>query len=321
MIQRPYGTVFVSLGLDKIQEVFADAAIGLGRARIFAQFELLMRSYRKAWSEVIPVKFEYYRATDVSDAIDVLASARDAKVIAGGHSLLPLMKLRFASPMTLVDIGRISSLSYILDRGEYVAIGALTSLRDIETSPILKTSVPILSYAASFVGDPSVRHRATIGGSVVHGDAAGDLPSVMLAVGATVVLQGPDGKRSVSVDDFFLGFLETNINFDEVLLEIQVPKSDAGWARSEFNRRAQDWAIVGVAVLGGKSPRVSLINMASTPIRAFACEDALVAGGSIKEAADLVSSDLDPPEDLNATSAFRSHLANVLVRRALERSL
>jgi carbon-monoxide dehydrogenase medium subunit len=269
---------------------------------------------------MIPAKFDYQRASSAEEAIALLGQyGDDAKLLAGGHSLLPLMKLRLASPSVLVDIGRLQELSYIRDAGDHIAIGALTRHRDIEISELLTAEVPLLARAASFVGDPQVRHRGTIGGSLSHGDPASDLPAVALALGATIVARGPGGERSIAATEFFQGFLETALAPDELLTEIRVPKAaGAGWSFQKFNRRAQDWAIVGVAAIRNGTTGVALVNMGSTPVRARAVEEALAAGASAAEAAQHASDGLDPPADLNASPEYRRHLATVLVRRALE---
>jgi aerobic carbon-monoxide dehydrogenase medium subunit len=269
---------------------------------------------------VIPAAFEYQRAGSVDEAIRLLAENGDeAKLLAGGHSLLPLMKLRLASPALLIDIGRLRDLSYVRDAGDTIAIGALTRHRDLEINPILKEQVPILAHVAGEVGDPQVRHRGTIGGSVAHGDAASDLPAVCLALDATFNVIGPSGERSIPATEFFQGFLETALAPDELLAEIVVPKrAGAGWSFQKFNRRAQDWAIVGVAAVHNGSTGVALINMGSVPLRATATEEALAGGASVAEAASHAADGLDPPSDLNASQEYRVHLAQVLVRRALE---
>jgi carbon-monoxide dehydrogenase medium subunit len=269
---------------------------------------------------MIPAKFDYQRASSADEAISLLGQyGEDAKLLAGGHSLLPLMKLRLAAPSVLIDIGRLSELSYVNDGGDHIAIGALTRHRDVETSTLLLDQVPLLARAASQVGDPQVRHRGTIGGSISHGDPASDLPAVVLALGATLVARGPGGERTIEASDFFQGFLETALAPDELLTEIRVPKvAGAGWSFQKFNRRAQDWAIVGVAAVHNGTTGVALVNMGSTPVRATAVEEALAGGASAAEAAQHAADGLDPPSDLNASPEFRRHLATVLVRRALE---
>jgi carbon-monoxide dehydrogenase medium subunit len=270
---------------------------------------------------VIPAAFDYVRAGSADEAISLIAQhGDDAKFIAGGHSLLPLMKLRLAQPSVLVDIGRLSDLSYIRDGGDHIAIGALTRHMDVEKSPVLAEHVPLLAHAAGHVGDPQVRHRGTIGGSIAHSDPASDLPATTLALGATYIAQGPNGTREIAASDFYQGFLETALNADEMLTEIRVPKMNgAGWSFQKFNRRAQDWAIVGVAAWRGNGASgVGLVNMGSTPILASAVSAALSQGASVADAAEAAAEESDPQSDLNASPEYRVHLAKVLVRRALE---
>jgi carbon-monoxide dehydrogenase medium subunit len=269
---------------------------------------------------VIPAKFDYERAGSVDEAIGLLHQHGDeAKLLAGGHSLLPLMKLRLAFPTVLIDVGRLTDLSYIRDEGDHVAIGALTRHRDLETSDILKRDVPILAFTAHLVGDPQVRHRGTLGGTLAHGDPASDLPAVVLALGGTLVARGPGGEREIAATEFFNGFLETALADDEMLTEIRVPKvTGAGWSYQKFNRRAQDWAIVGVAAVRNGTTGVSLVNMGGTPLRATAVEQALANGASIDDAAARAADGCEPSADLNASVEYRQHLARVLVRRALE---
>jgi carbon-monoxide dehydrogenase medium subunit len=270
---------------------------------------------------VIPAAFDYVRARSAADAISLLAEHGDeAKVLAGGHSLVPLMKLRLATPSVLVDVGRLDDLKYIRDEGDHVAIGALTRHRDVEVSDVLRRDVPILAHATSHVGDPQVRHRGTIGGSLAHGDPASDLPAVLLALGATLVVQGADGTREVAADDFFQGFLETAVGEAELLTEIRVPKATgAGWSFQKFNRRAQDWAIVGVACVrrGDDQVGIGLVNMDSRPVHAAATEAAIATGASVEDAAAVADEGTEPAADLNASVEFRRHLARVLTGRAL----
>ena len=265
---------------------------------------------------MIPAPFTYQRAGSVDEALSLAADAgEDAKFLAGGHSLLPLMKLRFAVPEVLIDIGRLRNLSYIRDEGDVVAIGALTRHHDLEVSELLAAEIPLLACAAGAVGDPQVRHRGTIGGSLAHGDPASDLPAVILALDATLVIRGPSGSREVGAGEFFLGLFETAVQPGELLTEIRIPKPLApGWSFQKFTKRAIDWAIVGVAAQGD---RVALVNMASTPMRAAAVEQALAGGASLEEAAAHAAEGTNPVSDINAGAAYREHLARVLVARAL----
>jgi carbon-monoxide dehydrogenase medium subunit len=272
---------------------------------------------------MIPAAFAYERAESTEQALALLAEyGGDAKLLAGGHSLLPLMKLRLAAPAVLVDIGRIEELSYVREAGDEIAVGALTRHRDVETSALLASEAPLLAHVAGQVGDPQVRHRGTLGGSLAHGDPASDLPSAVLALGATLIAQGPAGRREIPAEAFFRGFFETALAEDEMLVEIRVPRvAGAGFGFEKFNRRAQDWAIVGVsAQRRAVGSRVALVNMAGAPMRARGVEAALSEGASPAEAALRAAEDTDPPSDVNASAKFRRHLAQVLVRRALETS-
>ena len=272
---------------------------------------------------MIPAPFDYKRAGSAAEAISLVGEyGDDAKFLAGGHSLLPLMKLRLAQPAVLVDIARLSDLSYVRDGGDHIAIGALTRHREVETNPVVLANAPLLAHAASHVGDPQVRHRGTIGGSIAHADPASDLPATTLALGATYVAQGPNGTREIPASAFYTGFLESALAADEMLTEIRVPKMNgAGWSFQKFNRRAQDWAIVGVAAWrDGNRSGVALVNMGSTPVLATSVADAIAKGASVADAAALAAAEAEPQSDNNATSEYREHLAKVLVRRALEQA-
>ncbi len=277
---------------------------------------------------MIPASFDYRRAGSVAEAASLLAEyGADAKLLAGGHSLLPLMKLRLAVPSLLIDVGRLPGLSYVRDDNGYLAVGALTRHRDLEQSEVLRKEAPVLSYVASQIGDPQVRHRGTIGGSLAHGDPASDLPAAVLALDGTLVVEGPAGRREIPAADFFVGFLETAIAPDEMLTEVRLPKAPGGWSFQKFNRRAQDWATVAVVSVAAddtaaRSPvRVALVNMGLTPLRARAVEGALAGGAGPSEAASWAAEDTEPASDLNASAEFRAHLVKVLTRRALEETL
>jgi aerobic carbon-monoxide dehydrogenase medium subunit len=281
---------------------------------------------------MIPLAFDYEVAESVDNAVELLGQhGEEAKLLAGGHSLLPIMKLRLAAPAVLVDLGRVEELRYIRDEGETIAIGAMTRHTDVEHDPLLQEQCGLLAYTASLVGDPQVRHRGTIGGSISHGDAASDLPSALLALEGTFVIKGSGGERTVAAGDFFQDYLQTDLAPDEVLTEIRVPKlgSNSGWSYKKFNRRAQDWAVVGVAAVVERSngsissARIGLTNMGSTPLRASAAESALSGAdtSSVGEAASSADEGTSPASDIAASAEYRRHLARVLTRRAVEEAL
>jgi len=265
---------------------------------------------------VIPAAFEFHRADTADAALALLAEhGEGAKLLAGGHSLLPMMKLRLLTPTVLVGLGRIRELSYIRLEGEHLAVGALTRHQDLVTSSLVREQVPLLAHVAGLVGDLQVRHRGTIGGSLVHADPAADLPAAVLALDATLVIRGARGSREVPATEFFTGFLQSVVGPEEMLIEVRVPRlPGVGWAYEKFTRRANDWAIVAVATVSG---RVALANMAATPIRASAAEQALSAGSSTDDAALIADQDSEPTEDMHADPAYRRHLARVLTSRAL----
>ncbi len=272
---------------------------------------------------MIPASFDYVKASSADEAISLISEHGDeAKLLAGGHSLIPMMKLRLAVPSVLVDIAGVRDLSHVEDRGDHIAIGALAKHRSIETSDLLIAQCPMLAHVASKVGDPQVRHRGTIGGSLAHSDPASDLPAAVLALGGSLIVQGPNGQREIAATDFFTGYFESALAEDEMLTEVKVPKSPGtNWNYQKFNRRAQDWAIVGVAAAQvDGAMQVSLVNMGSTPLRATAVETALASGASAAEAADEAANGTEAPTDLNASPEYRAHLARVLTKRALEAS-
>jgi carbon-monoxide dehydrogenase medium subunit len=274
---------------------------------------------------MIPAEFDYEVAESVDDAIRLLGESDDAKLLAGGHSLLPLMKLRLAYPSLLVDVGRIPELAYVREDDDRIAIGALTRHEDAHFNEILERSCPIVADAAGKIGDPQVRHCGTIGGSLAHGDPAGDLPSVMLALDAELVVRGPGGDRTVAAGDFFKGTFETDLSPQDVLTEIRVPKTDgAGWSYVKFAHRAQDWATVGVAVVGGHGSSrasVALTSMGETPLRARGVEEALAAGDDPAAAAERADEGTHPVTDPLASAEYRRAMVKVLTKRALEEAL
>ena len=265
---------------------------------------------------MIPSSFSYQRAGSVEEALSLASEhGDDAKFLAGGHSLLPLMKLRLATPEVIIDLSALRDLSYVTDQGSYVAIGALTRHHDVEHSDLLARELPLLAHAAGQVGDPQIRHRGTIGGSVAHADPASDLPAVLLALDATLVARGAGGTREIPIGEFFQSLFETVLEPDELLTEIRVPKPASGaWAFQKFTQRAIDWAIVGCAVQGGN---VALVNMGGTPLRAAGVEAALADGAAPAEAAAHAAEGTNAADDIRATRAYREHLARVLVSRAL----
>ena len=279
-----------------------------------------------------PVPFDYEVAESVDHAIDLLKEhGEDAKILAGGHSLIPLLRLRLAAPTVLVDVGRIEDLNYIREEDDHLAIGALTHHRQIHNDDTVNEHCGILAYTAGMLGDPSVQHRGTIGGAVAHGDPSGDLPSVITALEGEVVVKGPDGERTIAAADFFLDWLYTALDEGEVVTEVRVPKlsSDTGWSYKKFSRRSQDWAVVGVAAIVEKSngnidsARIGLTSMGSTPIRATAVEEAL-SGASpddVAEAAESADEGTSPASDDAASEEFRRHLARVWTRRAVEEAI
>jgi carbon-monoxide dehydrogenase medium subunit len=265
---------------------------------------------------MIPAPFGYVRAESVGHATGLLAEHGDeAKLLAGGHSLLPMMKLRLAAPSLLVDVAALAELRYIRAEDGELAVGALTRHADLAGSDAVRAAVPLLGHVAGLIGDPQIRHRGTIGGSLAHADPAADLPTAVTALDATLVISGPAGSRRVPATEFFDSYFTTVLAEDEMLVEIRFPAmSSARWAYQKFTRRANDWAIVAVAVADG---RVALANMGATPIRAAETERALAAGASAAEAAALADRGTEPTEDMHADRDYRRHLARLLTRRAL----
>jgi carbon-monoxide dehydrogenase medium subunit len=266
---------------------------------------------------MIPVGFDYARAASVDEAIELLGRD-DAKVLAGGHSLLPLLKLRFARPSLLVDIGRLDDLRYVRENGDRIAIGALSRHADLALDPVLAQGCGLLARTAGNVGDPQVRHRGTIGGAVAHSDPASDLATILLTLDADFVAHGPDGERTIAAADFFTGPFETALGPQELLTEIRVPKVEGGRYLKHV-RRQQDWATVAVAAarLNG-DVHVGLAGMGPTPIRARAVEQAVAGGASPADAATHAAEGTEPPSDVAGSAEYRAHLAQVLTRLALE---
>ena len=267
---------------------------------------------------MIPAGFDYARAGSVEEAIELLGRDEDATLLAGGHSLIPLLRLRVTRPSLLVDVGRLDDLRYVREDGGTIAIGALTRHAELARDEALARHSAPLVQAAVRIGDPQVRHRGTIGGSVAHGDPASDLPTVLLALDAELVAHGPDGKRTIPAQEFFTGMFQTALAPREMLIEIRVPKVEGGTYLKHV-RREHDWATVGVAAarVDGRV-QVGLTSMGATPLRAHGVEEALAGGASAAEAAERAHEGTSPPSDVSASSEYRAHLAQVLVRRAVK---
>ncbi|HEY7146467.1 MAG TPA: xanthine dehydrogenase family protein subunit M [Streptosporangiaceae bacterium] len=265
---------------------------------------------------MIPAPFEYQAAGSAGHAVSLLADhGDDAKLLAGGHSLLPMMKLRLAAPAVLIDIGGLAELAGVRADGDELVIGAATCHAALAADGLVRAGAPLLAHAASQVGDPQIRHRGTIGGSLAHADPAADLPMALVALGGSVQVLGPGGSRVVAADDFFAGYFETVLDPAEMITAVRVPaRPGQSWGYQKFVRRANDWAIVGAAAAGG---RIALANMGPVPVRARAAEKALADGASPRQAADLAAEGTSPGEDIHASRGYRQHLARVLTRRAL----
>ncbi len=277
---------------------------------------------------MIPAAFDYAVAESVDDAIRLLGEGgEDARILAGGHSLLPMMKLRFANPSLLVDLARVSELRGVQVGDATLTIGALTRHADLQG----REEYGLIGAAASQIADQQVRNRGTIGGSLANGDAAADLPAVLLALGGSVVVRGSGGEREIAAEDLFQGYLQTSIAHGEVLTHVKVPDLAAagyGYGYEKFNRRSEDWAMVGVCALVKRAAdgtcedvRIGLTHMAQTPLRASAAEDALrgqpLDAEHIAAAAEHAADGTEPTGDLNATPEYKQHLARVLCERAL----
>jgi aerobic carbon-monoxide dehydrogenase medium subunit len=279
---------------------------------------------------MIPAKFDYVKPATADEAVRALQDGgEDAKVIAGGQSLLPLLRLRLAYPDLLVDVGGLDELRGVTDAGDSLMIGATTTHYQLVHDPLIAAHCGVIAQAAGMVADPAVRHRGTFGGSLAHGDPAGDLPAVALALGATMIARGPGGEREIPASDFFVDYLTTALQPGEILIGVRVPKlgGDWGYRYEKFHRTAQAWAIVGVAALARRSngqvaeARVGLTNMGSVPIRAHAVEAAAAGAAATREALNAAAASAadrtEPPADLHGAPDYRRHLARVLTGRAL----
>ncbi|KRE61019.1 xanthine dehydrogenase family protein subunit M [Nostocoides sp. Soil756] len=280
---------------------------------------------------MIPTSFDYVAPTSVDEALSVLAEAGDdAKVLAGGQSLLPILRMRLNAPEKVVDLGRIEALRGVRDGGDHIAIGAMTPYCDIVDDALVREHALLLAKAVETVADPQIRHRGTVGGALVHADPAGDVGAPVLALEATLVVVGPGGERTVAASEFFQDLFETSVGDGELLTEIRIPKH-TGWGASyeKFVRVSHQWSIVAVAAtvrLDGGSiaeARIGLTNMGSTPLRATAVEQALVGKGAsdLAEACSAAAEGTNPPSDLNGDADYRRHLAGVLARRAVQKAM
>ncbi|MFE8945170.1 FAD binding domain-containing protein [Streptomyces sp. NPDC007856] len=277
---------------------------------------------------MIPPAFAYTRPDSVDDAVHALADAGDeAKVLAGGQSLVPLLRLRLAFPELLVDVGRIPELRGVREDGDSLVIGAMTTHHEVVHDPLVRRHAGLLAQATATVADPAVRHRGTLGGSLAHADPAGDLPAVALTLDAGLVVAGPAGRRTIAARDFFVDYLQSALADDELLLEVRIPKTD-GWSfhYEKFHPVAQSWAVVGVAALVRRDDgriaeaRVGLTNMGATPLRATAAEEALAGADgpeAVARAAEAAADGTRAAQDLSASPEYRRHLARVLTRRAV----
>lgn len=274
---------------------------------------------------MIPASFDYIRPSTVEDAVNALSEAGDeGKVLAGGQSLLPVLRLRMAAPALLVDLGGLPQLRGVRADDDTLVIGAMTTHATLASHPLVVEGAPLLAQAAACVGDRQVRHRGTIGGSLAHADPAGDLPTVAVALDAAIVVAGMDGRRTIAAKDFFTDLFTTALAPDELVVEVRVPRLD-GWGvhYAKMNRTAQAWATVAVAAAVRRDngsiveARVALTNMGPTPVRAGSVESAIAAGEGVDAAASHAAEGTSPASDTTASAEFRSHLARVLTRRAL----
>jgi carbon-monoxide dehydrogenase medium subunit len=279
---------------------------------------------------VIPSSFEYIKASSVAEAVSALAGADDAKILGGGQSFIPILRLKLASPSLLVDVSRVAEMRGVTDDGDALVIGAMTTHHEVMTDPQVLAHAPLLAQATATVADPQVRHRGTFGGALAHADPAGDLPGVALVHGATMTVTGPGGTRTIPAADFFVHYLETALAEDELLTSIRVPKLGAGWGvhYEKFNRVAQAWSIVGVAAAVRRDnghiaeARIALTNMGPVHLRAGATENALkgaqATDSAVHGAARLAAEGTNPACDQNAQADYREELARVLTHRAVK---
>lgn len=283
---------------------------------------------------MIPAAFDYHSPQSLDEALSLLKKhAGSAKILAGGQSLIPAMRFRLAVPSMLIDINRLDDLRYIEERGDHLAIGAMTLENSLEDSSIVRSSYPLLYDTAIVIADPLVRNMATVGGNIAHADPANDHPATMLAYGATVVAKGPNGERTIAIDDFFTGLFENALGEDEILTEIRIPKpgGNSGGAYVKVERKVGDYAISAAAVqlrLDGdtvKEARIGLTNVSAVPMRAKGAEAELVgkrAGDDVLEAAGkAAAAECDPSADLRGSADYKRDLTRVLVKRSIQKAV
>jgi carbon-monoxide dehydrogenase medium subunit len=274
---------------------------------------------------MIPAPFDYLRPRSLNEALAALAAQEDAKLLAGGHSLIPAMKLRFAQPKTLIDLGGVADLSYLRERNGLIALGAMTTHHDLESSPLLRAQCPLLPEVAAQIGDVQVRNRGTLGGSLVHADPAADWPAAMLALDAVMEIAGPAGRRTVKAADFFVEMMQSAVQPNEILVEIRVPATAPSVAYVKFAQKASGFAIAGVAAVvdkPGRSVRLGATGVATKAFRLTNVEDTLrgqaLTPELIRDAAAKADEGVETLNDLHASAEFRAHLLCVHTRRALE---
>lgn len=281
---------------------------------------------------MIPAGFDYVRVSTVADAVAALGTSEDAKLLGGGQSLIPVLRLRLATPELIVDVSGVSEMNGVWEDGDGIVIGAGTTHHDVMTHALVREHAPLLAQATETVADPQVRHRGTFGGAIAHADPAGDLPGVALVHNATMTIAGPSGTRQVAASDFFVDYLTTTLAEDEVLVSIRLPKLGAGWGThyEKFNRVAHAWSIVAVAAAVRREngsiaeARVALTNMGPTHLRAAAVESALAGASAsveaVKAASQSAAEGTSPTSDLNAQADYRAELARVLTGRAVAKA-
>ncbi|MGB5653991.1 MAG: xanthine dehydrogenase family protein subunit M [Robiginitalea sp.] len=284
---------------------------------------------------MIPANFTYHKATSLKDAIALVQSlGEEAKFMSGGHSLLPMMKLRFATPEHIIDISKIEGLSFIKEEGDLLKIGAMTTQTEMEHSDLLSSKYPIFSDAIKLTADPSVRNVGTLGGNIAHGDAANDQPALMLAMRATVVAEGAEGRRSIPIDEFFHGFYMTALEPTDILVEIHIPKASrhSGGAYHKVERKVGDYATAGVAVYlelddDGvcREIGIGLTNVSAVPMRVERAEEMLrgkkITDDLIAQVGVVASEDCEPTSDLRGSEAYKRSLVNTITKRMLNKAL